>query len=95
MKKVVEFTFQEASDLECFLESELIELHQSINGFKRNKSRASTVSSIAGYEELIERCEKAREICRNLLKKIRVWNYNCGLIRKRTLTSEYEIYYLK
>ena len=25
----------------------------------------------------------------------RVWNYNCGLIRKRTLTSEYKIYYLK
>ena len=30
-----------------------------------------------------------------IIYKKGVWNYNCGLIRKRTLTSEYEIYYLK
>ena len=29
------------------------------------------------------------------IKKLGVWNYNCGLIRKRTLTSEYKIYYFK
>ncbi|WP_138343020.1 hypothetical protein [Intestinibacter bartlettii] len=71
MKKIVEFTLQEASDLEDIFECQIIELTQSINGFKRNKLKASTISSIEGYEELIERCEKARNINRNLLKKIR------------------------
>lgn len=35
MKKIVEFTLQEASDLEDIFERQIIELTQSINGFKR------------------------------------------------------------
>ena len=34
MKKIVEFTLQEASDLEDIFECQIIELTQSINGFK-------------------------------------------------------------
>ena len=29
------------------------------------------------------------------MKKYRVYNFKCGLVRKRTLTSEYKIYYSK
>lgn len=46
-------------------------------------------------EELkVEHEEKIKEERKRAREK-GVWNYNCGLIRKRTLTSEYKIYYLK
>lgn len=55
----------------------------------------NTIEVLGTREQDIFIISEEGQMLRKNVNLFWVWNYNCGLIRKRTLTSEYKIYYLK
>lgn len=71
MKKVVEFTFQEASDLECILYMQIEQIEKDIRRYEEKINNTSKVYIKASYKEMIDKSKEDKKMIQNLLNKMK------------------------
>ena len=71
MKKVVEFTFQEASDLECILYMQIEQIEKDIKRYEEKINNTSKVYIKASYKDMIDKSKENKKLIENLLRKVK------------------------
>ena len=67
MKKVVEFTFQEASDLECILYMQIEQIEKDIRRYEEKINNTSKVY----IKDMIDKSKENKKLIENLLRKVK------------------------